>query len=167
MEIPETLTRLRDHLASLGDGRDLTSETDRAVWWAKYNEPQTAVSGLVNAPDDLMRAQHQVQDFEAALVSTRAKQAELEQALREVPDRRSIKDGRKRDAEYDRQQHLKMQLELSHAGKLLCAPGEYFIPPAYFERRVAKAKDSRDRAQRALDGYIKQAEALLTSACTP
>lgn len=161
--IGEVLTQLRARLAALGDGRDAKSENERADWWSRHVATQGCISALMNLPDDLARAERRLADAVADRAETTAEQAELEQLVAAFTDWRLAGDARQRDQEYDRQRSVKLQLQLLRDGRLLAAPGVTFLAPAEAERRCAELTDRRERAQLALDGHLKQAEALLTA----
>ena len=165
--VDDLVSKLKTKLAALGDGRDARSDNERAAYRRDYDAIQGTISGLMNAPDDVSRFERRLADVEAARAETLAKQRENEQAVATAPDPHSFADARQRDAAHDRLQHLKRQRELLAAGQLLKAPGEFFASPADLDARIAELTDRRDRARRALDGYMQQAETLLKEQPAP
>jgi len=164
VNIDDLVTRLHTHHASLGDGRDCRSQNERAEWHARSTTAARVYSELRNVPSDLAREQATLDGLEASRAVTVAKQGALEQEIAAAPDWRLMEDARARDDEYDRQRHLRRQLEHLHAGTLLQSPGECYLPLDHLDRRIAEVTDRRDRLQRQLDGAIAQAEQLLSAA---
>ena len=161
----ETIAKLQAHLVSLGDSRDCRSDNEKAAWWSTYKETQRCITSLMNAGalDKPTRLLAECEERRAVVL---AKQAELEKAIADAPDWRSFADGRDRDREYDRQRHLRRQLELLHTGKLLMAPEVFFDLVVDLDVRI-KALQERIAALHArLDADLRQAEALL-AASTP
>jgi chromosome segregation ATPase len=166
MTIPALLARLKQHEASLGDGRDARSENEKADWFAATRTCAQTISGLMNAPSDLAREQTRLDDLEQRRAATVAKIAEVEQAIVDAPDWHEHPDARERDRRHDHVQHLRRQLEHLHEGTLFQAPGVYYDRVDAMNQWIAEATVRRDRAQAALDSTIAQAEALLAATVT-
>jgi hypothetical protein len=107
--------------------------------------------------------QTRLTDAEAQRAAVVEKQAELEQAIASAPDYTAIRDGRQRDAEYDRQQNLQRQLEMLANGTLLSSPTTTFPTLTYIDARIAELTDRRNRVQMSLDAHIAAAEQLLAT----
>jgi hypothetical protein len=158
------LAKLTAQQAALGDGRDKRSEVEKADHFAAYKAHAETISGLMNAPSDLAAVQTKLADLEAEHALTAAKQTEIEQEIAAAPDPQSIRDGRERDKEQERQRQLRLSLERLANGTLLRAPDVMYRPLAHLDGRIKELTERRDRAQRALDGYIAAAEQLLAAA---
>ena len=120
----------------------------------------------MNAPNDLAAAERRLSDVEAQRATWVQKQAEIERAIADAPDWQSLDDGRARDREYDGQQNLQLQLRLLAEGRLFRAPGVTFGQIGALDARIAALTDRRDRAARALDGVLRQGEALFAATVT-
>jgi hypothetical protein len=163
MNIDTLITRLTEHYASLGDGRDARSANEKADWFTASTTAARTLSALRNAPSDLARAQARLADAEAQRAAVLEKQTSLEKEIADAPDWRSFADGRERDREYDRQQNLQRQLVMLHEGTLLRGPSETYARLIDLDARIAELTERRDRAQLQLDGLVQQAEALLAA----
>jgi hypothetical protein len=157
--IPDLIVRLKQKQAALGDVRDCKSENERATFSARYNSFAQTITGLQNAAD-VTAPLPLIAEFEQKRAVIVAKRAEIEKALTDAPDWRSVADGRERDREYDRQATLRRQREMIEEGTLLF-PGSWASPLSAIDRRLKELTDRRDRAQVALDSHVKTAEALL------
>jgi hypothetical protein len=155
--------RLAAYYDSLGDGRDLRSENERAGWFASRRDAANLRSMLMNLPSDLAREDDQLCALEASRATVIAKRTEIEQEIASAPDPATIADSRERDREIERQRQLHLSLELLAAGQLWRAPGHRYAPLAYLDERVREVTEQRDRLQRGLDGAMTQAEALLAA----
>ncbi len=156
------VTGLEQHLASLGNGRDLRSENELATYRTAYDGTQRTITGLKNAPADLAHAQAKLDDATAYRDASEQERLKLEQQIADAPDWNTLA-GRERDKEYDRQSHLRQQLQMLAAGTLLRAPGESFWAHSYADERVRELTHRRDRAQAALDAHRLAAEQLLAT----
>ena len=134
--IPDLVTQLE---AALGDGRDCRSENEYATYRTAYDALARAISGLRNAPADLLREEQRLADLEARRAASLEKQLELEQAIAAAPDLSTIRDGRERDKEYGRRQDLQRKLYLLSSGRLLYAPGQTYEHPGALDLRIRGA----------------------------
>ena len=157
----DLLPKLQQHLTSLGDGRDCRSDNEKAAWWSACTDTQRTISGLLNLPADLARAEAKLTEAEAPRDAWLAKQDELTAQIAAFTDWRLAGDARARDTEYDRQRDLTRQLQRLHQGTLFAGPGLTFGSLAPLEARVAELTARRDRAKQQLDALLTQAEALL------
>jgi hypothetical protein len=175
MNIPVLLTKLRERLSALGNGRDCRSDTERAAWYASYNETQSCISGLMNAPQDLLREVEQLADLQKRRDAVAKHRDELQRQLAGASV--LIEDGRwtevalsmdphVRDTEAERQLQLRNQLELMRNGYLLLAPGVHCERLDYLDERIAEVTVRRDRVQSAFDALVRQADALLSAQMT-
>ena len=159
--IADRLAGVKERQAALGDGRDKRSEAERADYFTAYRAHAETISALMNAPNEVAREQQNLDDLNARRAAFVAKDGEIEQEIATAPDPSTIRDGRERDKEYDRQQQLRQSLQLLRDGRLLRAPGLVYEPLAYLDARIKEVTERRDRAQLALDAAIATAEALL------
>jgi hypothetical protein len=162
MNIEALIAKLQQQDAALGDGGNVlnTANAQTAFWTQKVNVAKT-VSGLMNAPNDLAKPVRLLTECEARRAAVVAKQEEIQQQLADAPDLTTIRDGRERDKEYDRQQMLRRQLQMLHDGTLLLAQGVASERLSDLDARIAELTQRRDRAQWALDAHVKAAEQLL------
>ena len=163
VNVDDLIVRLQQRRAAHGDGRDCRSANERAAWWSVATDIDHTVSGLMNAPTDLAREQRKLDDLEAERVAATQKHAELAEELVSAPNLSTFADARERDRERERQHQLQRMLERLAEGTLLRTPGTVFRSLAYLDTRIAEVTEQRDRAQRALDGLVQQAEALLAA----
>jgi hypothetical protein len=166
MNIDDLVAKLRQHLASLGDGRDARSDNERAAYRREYDTTQRTLGGLLNEPADVARRAAEVAALESRRAAVLAKQRELEQAITDAPPWREHPDARERDRRYDHVANLRRQLEFLARGTLLVGPGICFERVADLDAQIAERTARRDRAQAALDEHLRQAEQLLSVAVT-
>jgi hypothetical protein len=159
--IPDMVAKLKQGLAALGDGRDAKSDNERATYRRAYDAIQREITGLMNAPDDLARAERRLAEPVSRRAAVVQKLTELTELITNAPDWRTVGDGRACDKEYDRQRNLQLQLRLLHEGRLLMAPGVTYERLADLDARIAELTERRDRAQRALDGHLQAAATLV------
>jgi hypothetical protein len=57
VDIAAITARLKEKEATLGDGRDARSYSERAAYCAEYNATQQAITSLANLPSDIARQQ--------------------------------------------------------------------------------------------------------------
>jgi prefoldin subunit 5 len=156
--IPETVAKLQEHLASLGVLPEFPTDREHALYRRRYDAIQREISELRDLPNQLARAQSRLDDVESRSAAVLAKQRELEQALAAAPN---VTDPRERAKEQNRQGVLQRQLQLLHDGALYKAPGVVFEPLDYLDVRIKELTQRRDALQSALDGHLKAAEQLL------
>lgn len=157
------IAALKQKQAAHGDGRDARSDNEKAAHWATARTIAQTITGLMNAPGDLERAERRLADVEASRARTIAKQAEIEEAIRAAPPWREHADARERDRRFDHIHHLRRALERLRVGTLLAAPDVCYEPLDYLDRRLAELTDRRDRARAALDGHLRAAEQLIAA----
>ena len=156
------LTQLQARLDALGTLPEFAPEHVAVPHRRHWDAIQRVITGIKDAPDQIARAQSRLDDVEARSAAVLAKQRELEQALDAAPDVTGITDHHARAKEEARQGVLQRQLQLLRNGELWKAPGVVFERLVDLDARIKELTDRRDRAQNALDGYLKTAEALLT-----
>jgi hypothetical protein len=161
MTIEELIDGVSQHLATLGDGRDVRSDVERDAYRTNYDAAQRLVSTLRNAPEDVARAEQRRDAVLLRRDAAREKKADLERQLAEAPDHRTIADARARDKEHDRQWQLRQQLMMLAQGVLYSGPGVRYEPLDDLDARIAELTDRRDRARAVLDAAVRQAEQLL------
>ncbi|HYT69214.1 MAG TPA: hypothetical protein VEL51_22525 [Vicinamibacterales bacterium] len=164
MNISEIIARVKASQSALGDGRDARSENERADYWGQYNTHQQVISALMNLPSDIAREEQHLADLEARRADVVAKFAELETAIADFTDWRTVPDARARDAEWQRQWDLRRALQRLEEGTLLKAPGGCHERLGDLDQRIGEVRDHRDRARSALDAHLKAAVALLGAA---
>jgi hypothetical protein len=165
MTITETIARLKQHQATLGDGRDLRSDNEKAAWWAAKQEIAHVITTLQNA-HDVDKPTRRLAELTAQRDAVIAKREEVEAEIAAAPDWRSFADGRQRDKEYERQQNLRMRLKRLADGTLNASPGVMFPPLDYLDAQIAEQRRKIDRAQAAIDAALKAAEAMLATTTT-
>ena len=161
------VTKLQSHLVALGDGRDTRSENERVAYRTTYDPTQACISGLKNAPRDLDASACDSPTSRHAVLPPWRRRTKITKAIAAAPDWWTVRDGRERDREYARQQHLRRQLHLLHEGTLLRAPGVAYERLADLDARITELKQRVFAAQSALDAHVRAAEALLAERREP
>jgi hypothetical protein len=146
----DRLPELRQYLASLGDGRDLRSDNEKAAYHASYNSTARCISNIPNLTADLARMTARVDEAQAKVTAWLAKEAEIEADIAAATD--------------DQQRALKLrQRQLLHLGTLLVAPDTTLGSLAHLEVRVTELTERRDGIQQQLNTWTAVAEQLLSS----
>lgn len=162
MNIEAMVTKLQEQDAALGSARDvLNTAHAQAEFFTKKQALARVISGLRNGPSDLekpLKLLTEAQEHRAAVL---AKQAEIEQAIKESPDWREIHDARERDREHDRQQQLALSLQLLRDGGLLRAPGQAYDQLRDIDARIDELQQRIAAIRVTLAAHMQQAEALL------
>ena len=158
--IADLIAKLQEQEAALGDARDVLN-TPRAqeTFHKRKQELARTITGLMIGIDKPLALLAAVESRRAAVLQ---KQAEIEQAIADAPDWRTVHGGRERDREYDRQQHLRRQLQMLHEGTLLCGPGVAYEQLSALDQRIDELNTKIATLRTRLDSYAAQAEALLT-----
>jgi hypothetical protein len=159
--IEDIVANLRARLVALGDGGDATSENERVACRRDTDAIQRTITGLVSASEDLTRAAQRLATGEADHAAVIAKCQEIADALAAADDWHKATDSRERDRAFDHEQHLRAQMDALVHGQLLYAPGQAYESLDSLDRRIKDQTTRRDRSQRALDGFLQQAAALL------
>ena len=162
----DLIAKMKEHQATLGDGRDCRSENELAQYRAAYDSAQRHVTALMNLPADVAREQVKLDAVVAKRAAHLAKRAALEQAIAEAPDYSSIHDARAGDREADRQQLLRQWLVMLADGVLYSGPGVCFERLADLDERIRQLTERRDREQAKLDFHVRAAEQLLGATAT-
>ena len=131
--IADLVEKLRARDAALGNWRDLR-EHERKAFWELKSSLARVLSGLANAPHDLVRAVRDVAEWEAKRDAYGKHRAGID--LTTITDPREL----------DRLQKLLAVLD----GQI-----------ASFDEIIAKKRDRRDRYRLALDGHLAAAATLL------
>lgn len=143
--------RVHDYQSSLGDGKDLRSDNERERYAAAMRQTAHLLTMLRNVPTDLQRANLRLDALIAQREAVVAKERDLRAALAAAPDDR----------------HLRRQLERLRDGLLLAAADATYPRLPDVEAAIEELTQRRDRAARALDSCVQQAEGLLASARQP
>lgn len=160
--IDDLITKLTERDAVLGDGRDvLQTANAQAAFYAEKRALAQVISVLRNAPADLARAEARIAELEPQRAAWIEKHDALTAEALAAVDPATIHGARERDKAYDRQLHVQQQLTLLNDGTLLRAPGVTYGRMDDINARLVELTERRDRAQRALDVHVAQAEALL------
>ena len=160
----DLVAKLQQQEAAVGVARKALNENTAQAQAAFHETEQKlglCISGLTSAPRDLEAEQTLIAELEDARAIVLKKQAELEQQIANAPDWRQAGDGRARDREYDRQQTLKLQLQLLRAGTLLFAPNQAYARVEDLEARLKQSTERIERLRAQLAAHLEQAEALL------
>jgi hypothetical protein len=158
--IPALIAQLEAHLAHLGNGRDLRSDNEIADFWQAVTAIRRTISGLHQA-GDVTQLDEKLRHLEQRRAAVLAKEAEIEQAIREAVDPATIRDGREKDREFERQRQLRLSLQRLRDGRLLMAPDVAYERPAVLDARILEVTARRDGARASLASHVATAEALL------
>jgi len=160
----DLIAQLKVRLDSFGDGRDLTSDNAKAVWYADRVMVQSIISGLMNIDSDLAKPERQLAEKIAERDAYLAKRTELEEELAVVVT--SFVDSRARDNEHDRRYRCEQQLRLLDRGELLYAPGQAYPRLADLDVRISELTEKIARLKAKHHAYKLQAEAVLGATVT-
>jgi hypothetical protein len=157
-EIADLILRLHAHRESLGDGKDLRSDNERAFWHAERLDAARTLTALRDGPGTT-KAQRLLADIELSIAAIDEKQREIENELRDVPT--SFPDRRSEDHERARQDHLHLQLRFLREGRLLIAPGLTAERREVLEMRRAELLKKIAVAESAFASHVANARRIL------
>jgi len=161
-DVADLVARLKEREIALGDPLDVPRST-RAFeeYWRLRRTLAATITGLMNDPQQLERQQARLDDLEGRRALVEAKRAEIEKAIDEAPPWRESPIAAERDRRYDHIHALRQQLKHLAAGTLVAAPDVCYERLDVLDQQIGQVRDRRDRAQLALDGHRREAEALL------
>lgn len=165
----DLVARLQQQEAAVGIARNALNENTSRAQAAFHDTEQNlglCIRGLTSGPRELEAEQALLAELEERRASVLKKQAEIEQAIVDAPDWRTVGDGRTRDKEYERQQTLKQQLQLIRAGTLLFAPNQTYERLENLDARIKKLNERIAMLGAQLAEHLQQAEALLAATAT-
>jgi hypothetical protein len=160
----DLVARLQQRQVALGDARNALNQNTARAQASLHEKEQKlglCIRGLTSAPRELEAEQALLAELEERRAITLTKAAELEQQIRDAPDWRLGPDGHARDREYERQQTLKLQLQLLRAGALLFAPNQVYARVEDLDARLTESNERTEELRAQLAAHLQQAEALL------
>ena len=171
MTTDELLAALKTAFATMADPLDLPhqwSSRQLNAYEQTRREASSTISMLMNVDNDLVKPCAQLAQCRARRDAITAKQAELDATIANFADYSTIRDGRERDTERDRQEMVKRQLTMLHAGTLLLAPldGEYepwCAAPLALDQRIDELQTRIAMLQQRHDSAVRAAPALLAA----
>jgi hypothetical protein len=156
--VDDLVAKLNQRLVALGNGKDRKSDNDKALWYAEHRSISSVITGLRNP--DTAKPERQLAELteERTLVIEKQEAIEEEIADEVVSPSNHVE---------DRQQLLRRQLAMLHAGALLRAPGVTFARLTDLDERIAQLNEKLDKLRARHEAFIGQAEALLARGVTP
>lgn len=151
------IRRLQSTLDQLGDGRDLRSDNEKAVWYAHRRELASVIHGLQNP--SIEKPARLLAEAQAMRTAVIERHAAIEQQLSVKPV--SLSNRTEIDREHARVQNLQRELSLLLRGELFFAPGEKYPQLSTLDERISALQEKVDRLQRRHAAFIDQARALL------
>jgi hypothetical protein len=162
--IDDLVAKLQGHAARLSDGLAGQPLNEQAAYWRTFDTIQRTISGLKN--DDLNKPLAHLAEREEHRAAVLKKQASLEEEIAAAQDWRTFADAHARDREFDRQQTLRMQLQMLHEGTLLIAPGIAAGRLSDIDARIAELQQKIAILRARLASHVQAAEQLLAETVT-
>ena len=161
MNPTDAILKLTAYLLSLGNGRNLRSDDEKADYTTRYNEAQGCLSQLVNPPNP--RRVAALAEARAERVAWLGKEEELTTEISSFKDWRTAATLREKMPSLERQSVLKHQLRRLRDGTLYVSPGKTFGTLDVIEQRIAELEARVAREQAAFDAALAAAERILAA----
>ena len=165
----DLVAKLLQQAAAISVARKELNETTARAQAALYDTGQQiglTIAMLTSAPREIEAEQKRIVELEEQRAIVLTQKAELEQQIADAPDWRLVGDRRQRDAEFERQQTLKLQLQKLREGTLLVKKDHAYPCAEDLDARLKKSNERIESLRAQLAACLTQAEALLAEAVT-
>ena len=160
------VARLLQQAAAVGVARKALNENTARAQAALFDTDQKlglTIATLTSAPREIEAEEARIATLEEQRAIVQTRQTELEQQIADAPDWRLAGDRRQRDAEFERQQTLKLQLQKLREGTLLVTPHRAYARVGDLDARLKESNERIESLRAQLAEHLKQAEALLAA----